>query len=43
MQKLIDLADYVSRYNMVGRLKLSHLKIAIIQTKDFAHICNQIM
>ena len=38
MQKLSDLADFIMRYNIVGRLKLSNLKIAVIQTKDQAHV-----
>lgn len=38
MQKLTDLADYIARYNMLGRLKLTSLKIAIIQNKDHEQI-----
>ena len=43
MQKLTDLADYIARYNMLGRLKLTSLKIAIIQNKDHEHIAQKIL
>jgi hypothetical protein len=43
MQKLKDLADYITRYNLVGRLKLSNLKIALIQTKNQAIVAQEII
>jgi hypothetical protein len=43
MQKLTDLADYIARYNMLGRLKLTSPKIAIIQNKDHEHISQEIL
>lgn len=43
MQKLSDLADYVSRYNMLGRHKLTNLKIGVIQTKEHAQITQEIL
>lgn len=43
MQRLRDLSDHVSRYNLIGKLKLANLKIAIIQTKDHAHITQELL
>lgn len=43
MQKIIDLADHVSRYNVVGKLKLPNLKIAIIQSKELSSVSDQIL